>query len=205
MTLYAASPHRRLAQILGDLSLLLWAWLWVALARTVHAATMKLAAPGREIASAGTGLAARLRSAGDTLGGIPLVGNQARGPFRDAGGAARRFAAAGTGQVHAVESLAFWLGLVVAVLPILLALVIYLPRRIRFVRRATAGRRFLDSADDLDLFALRALSHQPLHVLARVSDDPAGAWRAGDQRVVRELAGLELRDAGLTLPRATAG
>src|SRR5688572_7137544 len=47
--------------------------------------------------------------------------------------------------------------------------------QVRFVRRASAGARFVDAADDLDLFALRALVHQPMHVLARVSDDPAGA------------------------------
>ncbi len=39
-----------------------------------------------------------------------------------------------------------------------------------------------------------------MHVLARVSDDPAGAWRARDQAVVTALAELELRDAGLSMP-----
>nr|MBA2464268.1 hypothetical protein [Nocardioidaceae bacterium] len=58
---------------------------------------------------------------------------------------------------------------------------------------------------DLDLFALRAMAHQPLHRLARISEDPAGAWRARDTDVVRALAELELRDAGLTPPRIRAG
>ncbi|HEY0776081.1 MAG TPA: hypothetical protein VGD51_18490, partial [Nocardioidaceae bacterium] len=61
-------------------------------------------------------------------------------------------------------------------------------------------RRFIDSSDDLDLFALRAMAHQPLHRLARISDDPAGAWRRGDPDVVRRLATLELRDSGLSVP-----
>ena len=81
----------------------------------------------------------------------------------------------------AVETLAFWLALAVALIPILIALAVYVPPRVRFVRRAGAGRRFLDSAADLDLFALRAMTHQPLHVLARVSPDPAGAWRLRDR------------------------
>jgi hypothetical protein len=85
----------------------------------------------------------------------------------------------------------------VAAIPILIALAVYLPPRWRFVREATAGRRFVDSSDDLDLFALRALTRQPLHRLARICDDPAGAWRRGEQEVVRELAALELRDSGL--------
>ena len=39
-----------------------------------------------------------------------------------------------------------------------------------------------------------------MHVLAKVSDDPAGAWRARDREVVTALAALELRDSGLSLP-----
>ena len=58
------------------------------------------------------------------------------------------------------------------------------------------------TAADLDLFALRALSHQPLHVLAKISDDPAGAWREGDRSVIARLADLELRDCGLAAPPA---
>ena len=36
-----------------------------------------------------------------------------------------------------------------------------------------------------------------MRVLAKVSDDPAGAWRARDPEVVRRLAALELADVGL--------
>ena len=111
----------------------------------------------------------------------------------------------GRAQVEAVQTLAFWLGIAVALIPILIALAVYLPPRIRFVRRATAGKRFLDSAADLDLFALRAMTNQPLHVLARVSDDPAGGWRERDPDVVRRLAALELKDCGLHPPRELVG
>ena len=76
----------------------------------------------------------------------------------------------------------------------------YLPSRLRFVRRATAGQRYLDSGADLDLFALRAMAHQPLHVLAGIDADPAGAWRRGDPDVVDRLARLELRSVGLRPP-----
>ena len=95
-----------------------------------------------------------------------------------------------------------------AAIPILLVAMVYLPLRWWFARAATAGRRLVDAGGDLDLFALRAMSHQPLHRLTRVSSDPAGAWRRGDSDVVRALAELELRDAGLMparLPAATRG
>ena len=100
-----------------------------------------------------------------------------------------------------MERLAFWLGLSVALIPVLIVAAFYLPVRLRFIREATAGRRFIDATADLDLFALRALARQPMHVLARVHDDPAGAWRASDPDVVAALADLELRECGLR-PRA---
>ena len=41
------------------------------------------------------------------------------------------------------------------------------------------------------------MSRQPLHRIARISDDPVGDWRAGDPEVIGALAALELRDTGL--------
>ena len=45
------------------------------------------------------------------------------------------------------------------------------------------------------------LSCAPLTALARISDDPAGAWRRGEPEVIRSLATLELHDEGLRPPR----
>lgn len=213
MKLYADTDGRRSLQMLGDLLLVGWIYLWVWLAVVVRDATLSLGRPGEEISAAGTGLADRLREAGNTLGGIPLVGDEAQAPFDGAGSAADRIAAAGQTQVEVVETLAFWLGLAVGAVPVLVVLAVYLPLRWRFVREATAGRRFLESTSDpathlehrLDLFALRALSRQPLHRLARVSDDPAGAWRRGEPDVVHALASLELRATGLRVPDRSQG
>ncbi len=198
--LYADLTVRRTLQIAGDVVLVLWIWLWVSIAHATHDATLGLGKPGREIDSSASGLAARLRDAGDQVGAIPYVGDDVAKPFVGAGGQADNLASAGRSQVEAVQSLAFWLGLAVALIPILIALAVYLPPRIRFVRRATAGQRYLDSSADLDLFALRAMSHQPLHVLARISDDPVAAWREQEPEVVRRLATLELRSSGLRAP-----
>lgn len=203
MKLYADAPVRRSLQLLGDLLLVVWVYLWVRTALVVRDATLALAEPGEQISDAGSGLAEQLRGAGRSVEGIPLVGDEVKVPFDGAGGAADRIAAAGDAQVEAVQTLAFWLGLAVGAIPVLIALAVYLPLRWRFVRQATAGRRFVDSTDDLDLFALRAMARQPLHRLARISDDPAGAWRRRDPVVVRELAALELRDSGLSVPELT--
>lgn len=201
MKLYADLAPHRARQVIGDLGLVCWVVLWIWLANVVHDATMKLAVPGREIEEAGSDMADRLRDAGSRVSDIPLIGEGASTPFDGAGSSADRIAEAGRAQVEAVETLAFWLGLTVALIPILIALLVYVPLRIRFIQRATAGQKFLDSAADLDLFALRAMANQPLHVLAKVSPDPAAAWRAQDAGVVRRLAALELKDAGLHPPR----
>jgi hypothetical protein len=201
MKLYADTPARRARQAVGDLLLVAWVVVWVELAFVVRDATLSLARPGQEIAEAGNGLAERLRAAGAAVEGVPLVGEEVSAPFDGAGGAADRIAAAGEAQVEAVGELAFWLGTSVGAIPVLLALAVYLPLRWRFVREASAGARFIDTSHDLDLFALRAMSRQPLHRLARISDDPAGAWRSGDSAVIQRLAALELRDSGLDVPR----
>jgi hypothetical protein len=206
MKLYADNPVRRTRQLAGDLLLALWVLCWVWLGTVVHGATLTLAAPGDQLESAGAGLAGRLRDAGTAVGGLPLVGDEVRDPFDGAGDAADRIAAAGAAQVEAVHQLAWWLGLAVAIVPVLVVLAVVVPLRWRFVREATAAERLLARAhtsgtdrQPLELFALRAMANQPLHRLARVSDDPVAAWRRGDGDAVHALALLELRDVGLRL------
>ncbi|MBS2937853.1 hypothetical protein KDN32_08855 [Nocardioides sp. J2M5] len=200
MKLYADSPARRTRQVVADLVLVAWLVLWVWAGNAVHDATVELAGPGRQTESAATSMAEQLRDAGERLGGAPLVGDELAVPFDKAADASNGLASAGRDTADAVERLALLLGLAVALIPILVVCALHLPARWRFVREATAGARFIDAQDDLDLFALRALAHQPMHVLARVSDDPAGAWRARDPEVVRALAALELADVGLRPP-----
>ncbi len=200
--LYADDQVRQSRQIIGDVLLVIWVVTWWRISESVHDATLKLAGPGRQMHDSGTGLGERMRDAASAVDGAPLIGDKLRAPFDGAGSAADQLAAAGTAQVQAVQDLAFWLQLAVALIPILLACVLYVPLRVRFVRRAGAAQRLVDAAEDLDLFALRALARQPMHRLARISDDPAGAWRRRDEDVVRRLAELELRTAGLTPPPA---
>ena len=205
MKLFADTPVRRTRQVLADLFFVAWLVLWVWIGMAVHDGTMELAGPARQTDSAATSMADQFRDAGGRLGEAPLVGDELAVPFDKAADASDGIAAAGRDTVSAVERLALLLGLSIALIPILIAAAIHLPRRWRFVREATAGARFIDAREDLDLFALRALAHQPMRVLARISDDPAGAWRDRDPEVVRQLAALELAEVGLrpkTLPAA---
>jgi len=200
MRMYAATPMRATRQIVADLLFVLWLVGWVWVANTVHDTTMLLAGPGRQTEESATSLSERLRDAGGSLSDLPVVGDEVAAPFGQAADASDGLAAAGRAQVEAVEDLAFWLGLTAGAVPILVVGGFYLPLRVRFIRRASAGQRFVDADEDLDLFALRALTRQPMHVLAKVSDDPAGEWRRRNLEVTRALAELELRASGLRPP-----
>jgi hypothetical protein len=198
---YARAPWRALRQVCADLLAVALVVLSVRFAAAVHDATLRLAEPGRRLAATGTDLGTNLRQAADRVGALPLVGDDVRGPLDRAGQAAASLVRVGQEQQAAVGQLADLLAVLVVAFPVLLLLVTWLPLRLRSARRAGAAQRFLDSGADLDLFALRAMANQPMHVLARISDDPAGAWRRGDAPVVRRLAELELRSVGLRPPR----
>ncbi len=197
MTWYSEIPARRTRQLLGDAWLVLWSALWIWIALRLYDLVMNLAAPGLAVADSATDMSDRFASAGDALGGVPLIGEALQSPFDGMSSAAIAIADAGQASADAVGLLARFLAVALAVLGIASWAMVWVPIRIAFIRRATAARRFVDSTDDLDLFALRAMARQPLHLLAKISDDPAGAWRRGDREVISALASLELRAEGL--------
>lgn len=202
MRLYSALPARAAVQVAGDLALVVWVWAAIRAAGAVQRATLRLAEPGRRLEDAGRELGSGLQSAADRIGGLPVVGGDVRGPLDQASRATGTIVRAGQDQQIAVSQLATLLAVVVVVVPVLIALALWLPPRVRFVRRAWAAQRFVDADADLDLFALRAMANQPLHVLARITDDPAGAWRRGDAAVISALAATELKAVGLRPPAA---
>jgi hypothetical protein len=202
--LYSDLGAQRARQVVGDLMLVGWIWLCTELGLVVFRITNALGAPGRKAAEAGDGLAGDLRRLSEPIGKVPAVGDQLRSPVDGAAAAAGKLAQAGRDQAHAVEQLAYLLAAVTIGLPVLFALLIWVPRRIRFSRRATAAQKFIDSAADLDLFALRAMANQPMHRLAKISDDPVAAWREGDSAIITKLAELELRSTGLKAPRISS-
>ncbi|TDO49030.1 hypothetical protein EV651_122155 [Kribbella sp. VKM Ac-2571] len=203
MKLYSDLRVQRFGQVVGDLMLAAWVWACVELGLLVYRVTDALGAPGRKAAEAGDGLAGELHRMSEPIGKVPAVGDQLRAPIDGAAGAAGKLAQAGRDQAHAVEQLAYVLAAVTIGLPVLFAVLIWVPRRIRFARRAGAAQRFIDNAADLDLFALRAMANQPMHKLAKISADPVAAWRDGDREVVTALATLELRSTGLKPPRSS--
>jgi hypothetical protein len=199
MKLYSDYPARRTAQIFSDvISLgLIAAAVWLGI--IVYAAIAVLAIFGKTIEDAGDGFKKTMADAGDTLGGVPIIGPGIRPPFDAASGAGQLLAQAGQAQQDLVFTAATILGIVTAGIPILIVLIIWLPRRIRFARRAGEAVRMARLADGPDLLALRAMMTADSKTLRAIDREPVDAWRRGDKRVMRELAQLELRGAGVRL------
>ena len=199
MVLYARTPGRLLRQLLGDLALLFWVALWVATAVAVHDLVSKLAEPGRALESAGQGFTTSMGDAASTVGEVPVVGGSLSSAFDGLRSAGTALADAGRSQQSAVGDLALLLALVVGATPILLALLAWLPRRIAWVRRASAADHVVGEGG-LELFALRALTTQPVTRLQGLGPDLVRRWEARDPATVATLADMEMSALGLRLP-----
>ncbi len=199
MRLYAQTPARRNRQVLADLISvgLMAAAVWFALA--VHDAIMMLAEPGRRVESSGDSLAGGLADAGDAASNVPFVGDLLKKPLQSAADASTGIADAGQSMQDAVGRLATLTTVALIVLPVAVVLLLWLPARLRWIRRSITLRRLSDAPGGADLLALRALTG-PLGDLLALPTPPGGladAWRRGDERVIGELSEAALRRAGL--------
>jgi hypothetical protein len=196
MKLYPETPGRRFGQVLIDLVVLAWVAAWALAGREVHRLIEQMAKPGVAVEQAGDRVASSMGAVQDQVTRLPVIGNDLRAPFGRLGEAGQALAQAGASQQHVVHQLALWLGVLIALIPVVVVVAIWLPGRVRWVREASAASRLRVGADtvDLGLFALRAIATRPLPELRRASADPLGDLQRGDYRA---LATLELRSLGL--------
>ncbi|MGW3059188.1 hypothetical protein ACWC98_25085 [Streptomyces goshikiensis] len=199
MLLYAQTPARRTRQILADLIAVVLIAVAVRFALTVHGAIMMLAEPGRKVESSGEGLASALDDAGATASKVPLVGDLLEKPFQSAADAGTGIADAGQSLQDAVSQLATLVTLALIVVPVVFVLLLWLPLRLRWIRRSATVRRLLDAPGGADLLALRALTGPPgeLSTIPAPQGGLADAWRRGDRQVIAALSEITLRRAGL--------
>ena len=197
MKMYSDFPVARSGQIIADLASVAAIVLFVSLGVATHALVVTFADLGRQLEGAGSGFQQTMTDAADRLGDVPLIGSGIRGPFDSASDAGGLLQEAGRSQQAAVEQAAVLIGLTVALVPIALLVRYWLLRRIAFARRASEAAALSRIPGGVDLLALRALATRTPTALLRVADDPAGAWRAGDEPALQALAALALRDAGV--------
>lgn len=205
MRFYAPPSGRLVLQVAADLFVLVWALAWWGIGRLTDATLRAIAEPARQTAAVASDLRRQLQDAAAQAAGVPVVGDGLRRPFDGMASTLETLKAAASGQVAQIEQLATVLGWLAFLLPVALVVAQWLPRRLRFARRASATRRLLGHETGTDLLALRALATQPLAELAAVAPDPMAAWRAGDPVAIGRLADLELADAGVARPRLRAG
>jgi hypothetical protein len=195
--IYADRYPTFLRQVLTDLLVVAWVYVWIRAAQWLHDQVEKLGVPGAKLEGAGSGLADNLADAGGKVGRVPIVGDELTAPFEKAAAAARSLAEAGRDQQDLVGDLALALALITLVFPIGLVLLGWLPLRIRWIRRASAAASLRSAEAGRDLLALRALATQPLRKLNRIGPDVVDAWRRSDESTVDALAALELKALGL--------
>lgn len=196
---YSTRPLRLAIQLFSDITVAVWTTLWVFVGIAVHRAISAIAEAGHQIETGSQGVAGNLASAGHGAQHIPLVGDAVSKPIAAAADAALGIAVAG----HNLDSTASWLAIVlalaVAATPILAVAMPWLFLRLRFFRRKWTVTALAATAAGQQLLALRALTNRPAAKLAAVSADPVGGWRREDPAIIRGLAALELRAAGVRL------
>ncbi len=189
---YSAQPRRLALQLASDAFVLLWIYVWYRVGRLVHDTLLEVAGVGYTIGDNAGRVSGSLTQAGQSAGRVPLVGEELGRPLADAGNQVGGIAGAGRNAGDTLSNLATPLGWAVALGPILLVLLLWLPRRYRFARRAGEAQQMASAPAGEELLALRALANRPLQELRRVAPDPVRAWRDGDADAIRALAHLEL-------------
>jgi hypothetical protein len=195
--LYAEKPGPALRQLITDALVVLWVYVWVRLSMGLYDTIEKLAVPGQKLEGAGNRLAEQFRDAGGKVRRVPIAGDDLAGPFNRAGDAATEVADAGRQQQEIVHQVALVTSIALLVATLGVVALFWLPRRLRWIERASAAARIRGGAAGKDLLALRALATQPLEKLAALDPDIAAAWRRGDADAVDRLAKLELAGVGL--------
>ena len=202
MKLYSDFGPRRTRQIFADVIALAFIGAWIWFGATIYGLAHRAVDIRQADGGCRAGFRETMTDVGDALGGIPLDRHPASGrPSPAASDAGER--AGGCRPEPAGSSSSSWrstLGIGVALLPILMILVLWLVPRVaaslagRPREGAGAGGRRPRSARVAGACHPEGLDHRPT-----LDADAMGAWRRGDEAVLRRLAALELEASGIRL------
>jgi hypothetical protein len=178
-----------------DLLLLAWVVAWVFVGVAIGREIQGLSAVTDSARDAGAATQ-RAADAIDSLSDLPVVGGavgDSADTIRSAGQEAIDGAERGRTRVRRLGAL---VGAMIALVPTLPLLLLYLPGRLaegRERRRIVRGLADGDPAID-ELLAARAVAHVPYATLLAITPDPAGDLREGRHE---RLAGAELARLGI--------
>jgi hypothetical protein len=201
---YSANPGRLTLQVVADVFVLAWIYVWYRIGVAVHDAVLSAASLGYRIQGSSGQVANSLDEAGRNTSGLPLVGDALSTPLHAAAVQVGGLAGSGRDLGERLTGWATPAGVLVALGPVLVVLAFWLPARLRFARRAGVSAQLAAAPAGEELLALRALANRSLPELRTVAADPLAAWRSGDPDAVRRLAALELAAAGVPARRTRA-
>jgi hypothetical protein len=180
---YPGNPSGRRSTITRDVLFLVLIAFFVWCGVKTYQAVERLTVLGSAVVNTGTSIQDGFGSAAKAVGSVPIVGdslaNALNGAGSNAGGNLTSLGNQGNDYVH---RLAVFLGLLVALLPILVLVLAVLPRRVRQIRSLTAAGTVLAHSDDPAIrrvMASRAAFALPYGVLLEYTPDPLGDLAAG--------------------------
>lgn len=202
MTIWSELPRARVGEMLADAATLAWVAVWGTLGTRLYVFLADLAGSGRFVAESGTNLGRAGRQLGESIRGIPLIGEGAADAV--SGGfaaAANPLISFGTDLERLLLAIAVLLALLLVAVALIPWLNRYLPWRIGRLRRLRAGARVIrrapvgvEAGRIEQLLASRAVHRLEYDELLEFSPDPFGDWLSG--RYDR-LARAELSEVGL--------
>lgn len=195
--IYSRIPVRAALQVVADATAVFLIWFTVKLVLALREQILELLTIGERVEQSGESSKDSIVSLGETLAGIPLIGDALSQPFGSAADAAESVAAAGVELQERIAAFADVVAWAVGAPTVALIVLLWLVPRLRFVMRAVNARRLLQSQAGRDLLALRALTTLNPAVVLKAVPDAAHAWRSGDRDAIAALSDLGARHAGL--------
>lgn len=192
----------RLKEQVADLATLVWVVFWGNLVWQLFQLLAGFAQAGRTIHSGGQAMIQSGRDIGESLSGLPLIGEQVQGVVRNAlAGAGRPISEFGTDLERFILIVAIVLALLFALATIGPWLSRYLPWRWERLQRVRAAHRAIRTAPKVShvkiqtALAMRAVTRLDYATLLEYTPDPLGDWASGrhDRLARAELASVGLR------------
>jgi hypothetical protein len=192
----------RLKEQIADVATLAWVLFWGSIVWRLFEFLAGFAEGGRLIRSGGQNMVKSGRDLGDSLAGLPLVGEQLRDTARDAfAGVGLPLSDFGTDLERFILAVSITIALILALVTIGPVLSRYVPWRWARLKRMRAGHRAIRKAPDASesdiegALALRAVTRLDYSTLLEYTPDPLGDWASGrhDRLARAELASVGLR------------
>jgi hypothetical protein len=202
--IWSELPGGRVKEQIADFLTLAWLLFWGGIIWQLFTFLNSFGVAGRTIRQGGQNMAVQGRDLGESLRGLPVVGQGVGDITRDA------FASAGRPLSDFGSELETFIFVVALVLALMLALITlvpwmvrYLPWRLERLQRVRAAHNAIRKAPDVApahierVLAMRAVTRLDYPTLLEYSPDPLGDWARGrhDRLARAELASVGLRPA----------